>query len=82
MDLDWSQPCGHGVIYNIKSPTLHRKPILQNPCSCIWHRSACEVLFYYVHSERNALTNGSFITGSPIGKPAGVEAINCGKIKI
>jgi hypothetical protein len=40
------------------------------------------ILIFYIHSERNALTNGSFITGSPIGNPAGVEAINCGKIKI
>tara|TARA_B100001094_G_C18074229_1_gene741727 strand:- start:108 stop:284 length:177 start_codon:yes stop_codon:yes gene_type:complete len=27
--FEWSQPCGHGVIYNIKSPNLHRKTILK-----------------------------------------------------
>ena len=31
MILDWSQPCGLGVIYNIKSTNLDRKTILQNP---------------------------------------------------
>jgi len=31
IDLDWSQPCGHGVIYNVKGQNLNRKTILQNP---------------------------------------------------
>ena len=30
MNLHWSQPCGHEVIYNIKNTNLHRKAILKN----------------------------------------------------